>query len=113
MDDSGSSKDDIDLPEGEIGERIKKMNAEGKDVSKCMVQYCQVVFADYVQPLSFSRLWVRRSLWTAKKAPNRIRTSIFLSPCDTSKCGVDRQFQTIPGTEPGFKSQGLTITIEH
>ena len=78
MDDSGATKEDIDLPEGEIGERIKKMHAEGKDVSKCIVQCCQFVFADYVQPLSFSRLWVRRSLWTARKAPNSGRMSILL-----------------------------------
>jgi translation initiation factor 5A len=36
MDESGATKDDVKLPEGEIGDKINKMfNEEGKDCSKC------------------------------------------------------------------------------
>jgi translation initiation factor 5A len=36
MDESGATKDDVKLPEGEIGDKITKMfNEEGKDCSKC------------------------------------------------------------------------------
>jgi translation initiation factor 5A len=34
MDDSGTTKDDVKIPEGEVGERITKMfSEEGKDVN--------------------------------------------------------------------------------
>jgi len=34
MDDSGDTREDVKLPDGEVGDRIKKMLDEGKDVSK-------------------------------------------------------------------------------
>lgn len=35
MDDSGATKDDVKLPEGEVGEKINKLYVEdGKDTSK-------------------------------------------------------------------------------
>lgn len=35
MDEAGNTKDDVKLPEGEVGERIQKMfNEDGKDCSK-------------------------------------------------------------------------------
>jgi hypothetical protein len=37
MDDNGGTKDDVKLPEGELGERIKRQfHDEGKDLSKCL-----------------------------------------------------------------------------
>ncbi|KAL1985584.1 hypothetical protein VTN96DRAFT_7564 [Rasamsonia emersonii] len=46
MDDSGNTKDDVKLPEGEVGERIKKMYEEGKDtnvtVMSAMGEECAV-----------------------------------------------------------------------
>ena len=39
MNDNGDTKDDVKLPEGEVGERINRLfNEEGKDTS--MSQYC-------------------------------------------------------------------------
>ena len=34
MSDNGDSKDDVRVPDGEIGEKITKMFEDGKDVSK-------------------------------------------------------------------------------
>ena len=34
MDDSGTTKDDVKVPEGEVGEKITKMFNEDKDTSK-------------------------------------------------------------------------------
>jgi len=33
MDDSGNTKDDVKLPDGDLGDRIKKMVDDGKDVN--------------------------------------------------------------------------------
>lgn len=35
MSDNGDSKDDVRVPDGEVGEKITKMFEDGKDVSKC------------------------------------------------------------------------------
>jgi translation initiation factor 5A len=34
MDDSGTTKDDVKLPDGEVGDKIRKMLDDGKDVSE-------------------------------------------------------------------------------
>lgn len=34
MDDSGDTREDVKMPDGEVGDRIRKMQDEGKDVSK-------------------------------------------------------------------------------
>jgi translation initiation factor 5A len=34
MDDAGNTKDDVKLPDGEVGDKIRKMLDDGKDVSK-------------------------------------------------------------------------------
>ena len=34
MDDSGETREDVKLPDGDVGDRITKMQNEGKDVSK-------------------------------------------------------------------------------
>jgi translation initiation factor 5A len=35
MDDNGNTKEDVKVPEGEVGDKIRKMIDDGKDVSKC------------------------------------------------------------------------------
>ena len=36
MDDSGTTKDDVKLPDGEVGDKITKMfTDDGKDTSEC------------------------------------------------------------------------------
>ena len=38
MDDNGTTKDDVKVPEGEVGDKIKKLFQEdGKDVSKLKI----------------------------------------------------------------------------
>lgn len=34
MDDAGNTKDDVKLPDGDVGDKIKKMLDDNKDVSK-------------------------------------------------------------------------------
>ena len=34
MDDAGNTKDDVKLPEGDVGDKIRKMLDDNKDVSK-------------------------------------------------------------------------------
>jgi translation initiation factor 5A len=38
MDDAGNTKDDVKLPEGEVGDKITKLfTDDGKDTSRCLV----------------------------------------------------------------------------
>jgi translation initiation factor 5A len=39
MSDDGTTKDDVKIPDGECGDKIKKLfTEEGKDISKCIIQ---------------------------------------------------------------------------
>jgi len=37
MDDSGKEKADVKVPDGDVGEKIRSMHEEGKDLSKSLV----------------------------------------------------------------------------
>lgn len=97
MSDDGSSKDDIKMPENEVGDKITKMFREDeKDTSKRTAE--GIPGTDgliFPQMSSFSVLWVRRLLWTARRLPNlepfpiSLKKSTIRVPYDT-RCGSRR-----------------------
>ncbi|MBE3041358.1 hypothetical protein IMZ48_01995, partial [Candidatus Bathyarchaeota archaeon] len=70
MTDDGDLKDDVKVPDGEIGTKINKLfRIDEKDTSKfpgCLVVIPSAVLTWIVQTLSFSLPWVRRPLSSAR-----------------------------------------------
>ena len=73
MSDDGSTKDDVKIPDGEVGDKINKMFTEdGKDTSKLdQEQQFWAMLTCYQMSLSLL-LWVRRPALTPRRLPNKL-----------------------------------------
>src|ERR1044072_6979326 len=77
MKDDGDTKDDVKVPDNEVGQRIVKMfREEEKDVSKCILKSNYLPNMDFESnqflQTSSSRLpWVRRSPLRPRRPPNK------------------------------------------
>jgi hypothetical protein len=72
MSDDGTTKDDVKIPDGECGDKIKKLfTDDGKDTSKSRTDTWRQARSNLQQTLLFSQPWARRSLLTARKLPNK------------------------------------------
>lgn len=72
MDEAGNTKDDVKLPEDDVGDRISKMfRDDEKDCSKLSWDspYLSVHIAHHIQTSSSSLLWVRSVPWMSRKPP--------------------------------------------
>jgi hypothetical protein len=69
MGDDGSTKDDVKLPDGEIGDKIEKLfRTEEKDTSKSLsCVYMKKETYLYMQMLLFLLPWAKSVLWMPKK----------------------------------------------
>lgn len=85
MKDDGDTKDDVKVPDNELGERIIKMfRDEEKDVSKYNLesddQSIENIGSNQSLQTSSSRLpWVRRSLLRPRRPPNKCHDIGFLT----------------------------------
>lgn len=62
MADDGETKDDVKVPEGEVGDKITKLfKDEEKDLSEYSLLSVYAMYTDTQQMSSYSRRWVRRS----------------------------------------------------
>lgn len=73
MTDDGATKDDVKIPDGEIGDKIRKLFVdEGKDTSECTPPSAdEGPMLTETQTLSFSLPWVRRLPLTPRRLPNK------------------------------------------
>lgn len=73
MSDDGSTKDDVKVPDGEIGDKIKKLFVDdGKDTSKPPSPLkVRAQSANVLQTSLFSPLWVRRPLLMPRRLQNK------------------------------------------
>lgn len=77
MSDDGSTKEDVKLPDGEVGDKISKLfTEEGKDTSKCCNVRAICNVADQMQTSLFSLLWVRRLPLTPRRLPRLPKCSV-------------------------------------
>ena len=73
MSDDGSTKDDVKLPDGEVGDKINKLfNDEGKDTSKSIAVSPSQSSANQSQASLFSPPWVRSAPSTPRRLPNKL-----------------------------------------
>jgi hypothetical protein len=73
MSDDGSTKDDVKLPDGEVGDKINKLfNEDGKDTSKSLFlnNHARSLLIPN-QASSFSPPWVRSPPSTPRRLPNK------------------------------------------
>lgn len=74
MSDDGTTKDDVKIPDGECGDKIKKLfQDEGKDTSELHLTSYTNSDTDVYQTSSFSPPWARRSPLIAKRLPSKRR----------------------------------------
>lgn len=70
MSDDGSTKDDVKLPDGEIGDKINKLfNDEGKDTSKSIAMTFDMKMLTSFQTSLSLPPWVRRPPLTPRRLP--------------------------------------------
>lgn len=73
MTDNGDTKDDVKVPEGEVGERLVKMfKTDEKDVSKFCRQPSPRLFQGLTSCVQMSLSWppwARRFAWIPRKPP--------------------------------------------
>jgi hypothetical protein len=71
MSDDGSTKDDVKLPDGEVGDKINKLFTEdGKDTSESSWNTILQSTANIFQTSLSSLLWVRRLASTPRRLPS-------------------------------------------
>jgi hypothetical protein len=73
MSDDGSTKDDVKVPDGEVGDKINKLFTEdGKDTStsKSILKNLELLLTRNQASL-FSPPWARRPLLTPRRLPNK------------------------------------------
>lgn len=73
MSDDGSTKDDVKLPDGEVGDKINKLFVEdGKDTStsRSILNHLKPLLIT-IQASLFSPPWVRRPPLTPRRLPNK------------------------------------------
>lgn len=74
MSDDGTTKDDVKVPENEVGDKISKMFTEdGKDTSQFSL-FCLTssgLANNGTQTSLFSLLWGRRPPWTVRRLLNK------------------------------------------
>ena len=71
MTDDGTTKDDVKVPDGEVGEKITKLfTDEGKDTSKLDLKPFLRILLTCHQTSLFSLLWVRRLQLMPRRPPS-------------------------------------------
>lgn len=71
MSENGDTKDDVKVPDGEVGDKIEKLfRTEEKDTSKLELMYFWQHLADLSKMLLFLLPWVRRSPLRPRKLQN-------------------------------------------
>ena len=77
MADDGETKDDVKIPDGEVGEKIEKLfKTDEKDTSKSWLDQRIVVEVDFIQMLSFLLPWGKRWLLKPRKLPPRVENRV-------------------------------------
>jgi hypothetical protein len=73
MNDDGDTKDDVKVPDGEVGEKIIKLfKTDEKDTSKPIIHRSLVRNANMTSKTSsFSRPWARRRLLRPRRLPSK------------------------------------------
>lgn len=86
MKDDGDTKDDVKVPDNEVGERIVKMfREEEKDVSKCILEpygtttLRNIHLINFLQTSSSRLPWVRRSPLRPRRPPNKCHNIGYLT----------------------------------
>ena len=70
MSDDGSTKEDVKVPDGEVGEKINKMFTEdGKDTSKAWFADCWLNSIDYLTDVIILTAMGEEAALDAKEAP--------------------------------------------
>ena len=78
MSDDGTTKDDVKLPDGEVGDKINKLfTDEGKDISKSSWLRVHLGIANVLQTSSSLPPWVRSAPLRPRRLP-AVPTKCFL-----------------------------------
>jgi hypothetical protein len=73
MSDDGSTKDDVKIPDGEVGDKINKLfTDEGKDTSKSIAVPPSQCSTNRFQASLFSPPWARSAPSTPRRLPNKL-----------------------------------------
>lgn len=80
MADDGETKDDVKVPDGEVGEKIDKLfTQEEKDTSRFTAAFSEDYANTFLKTSSFSQLWVSR----LRSKPRRLLAVRFLLTSNT------------------------------
>jgi hypothetical protein len=76
MTDDGDTKDDVPLPDNEVGQKITKLfKEEEKDTSKLLLWSLFDELPNHAsQTLLFSPPWARSAPWKPRRPPTRVKS---------------------------------------